>query len=173
MTPLADRDWDLLRAGPATAVHERAYKQLLADLPADEAGQAEFVAAWDGVDGYLARMIADGIFTAIEIVAAGPDGTRRERPRQVAGAEITELDQDLLVRPSGSETACQLNNTAAVIWDLCDGHRTVPEIAGALAGAFGLDHHPLAEVAAAITEFSHAGILTEPAAYPTAESRSP
>ena len=85
------------------------------------------------MDGYLARMIADGIFTAIEIVAAGPDGTRRERPRQVAGAEITELDQDLLVRPSGSETACQLNNTAAVIWDLCDGHRTVPEIAGALA----------------------------------------
>ena len=120
LPPPADQEWDLLRAGPATAVHERAYRRLLADLPADEAGQARFITAWGGVHGYLARMTADDVFTTAEATAAEPYAAR---PRRAAGTEITELDQGLLVRLAGSEAAHQLNNTAAVIWDLCDGDR--------------------------------------------------
>ena len=40
-------------AGLAIAVHERAYKRLLADLPSHEAGQTEFLAAWGSVDRYI------------------------------------------------------------------------------------------------------------------------
>jgi hypothetical protein len=87
---------------------------------------------------------------------AGPD-----RPRPVPGAEVTELDAGLLVRPAGPAPgpAHELNNTAAVIWKLCDGDRGVPEIAAALAEAFGLDTVPLAEVTACVARFREAGIL--------------
>jgi hypothetical protein len=165
--PPPGQEWDLVRAGRAVAVHERAYKRLQAELPADEEARAAFIAAWGGLDGYLARMIADGIFTGID---ADPGAAR---PRRAADADVTELDQGLLVRSAGPGTAHQLNNTAAVIWDLCDGHRTVPQIASDLASAFGLDRHPLAEVTAAITGFRYAGILAEPAVNRTAESRNP
>jgi pyrroloquinoline quinone biosynthesis protein D len=132
------------------------------DLPADETGQAGFVTAWGGVDGYLARMTADGAFTSIEAAPADPGGIR---PRQAAGTAVTELDEGLLVRPAGSETPLQLNNTAAAIWELCDGQRTVPQVAAALADAFGLDHQPLTEATATIIEFHQAGLLTESGTY--------
>ena len=106
-------------------------------------------------------------------VAAGSDA---DRPRRVAGAEVTELPGGLLVRPPGpapaSAQALELNNTASVIVELCDGQRTVTQIAAALAGAFGLDALPLAEVTTCIAGLRHAGILAE-STYHIAESRRP
>ncbi len=172
----AEQEWDLCLlsapgpGGMAVAVHERAYKQLLADLPAGDADQAGFLAAWGSVDGYLTRMIADGIFTALAAVPAGPG---EDRPQQVAGTEITEFDQGLLVRLAGSETARRLNNTASVVFDLCDGDHTVTQIAGELAGAFGLGASPLAEVAACVAELRRTGILAESTHHLISESRSP
>jgi hypothetical protein len=99
----AEREWDLCLlpapdpggGAPAVAIHERAYKRLLSDLPADEADRAGFLAAWGSVDSYIARQIADGTFTAIGAVPDGPDA---DRPRRVAGAEVTELPGGLLSR---------------------------------------------------------------------------
>ncbi len=94
-----------------------------------------------------------------------------DQPRQAPGAQVTELDRGFLVRPAGSETACQLNNTASVVWELCDGRRTVGQIAAALAEAFGLGACPLAEITACVAEFRRAGILAGPAGRP-AEDRA-
>ena len=143
-------------AGLAVAVHERAYKQLLADLPADEAGQAEFLAVWGTVDSYIARNIADGIFTAIQAYPAGPDA---DQPERAAGIEVVELAAGLIVRQAEPLRVHQLNNTAAVILELCDGRHTVAEIAEAFAEAFALEAPPHAEVAACVQELRQAGVL--------------
>jgi hypothetical protein len=97
------------------------------------------------------------------MVLAG-SGTDVDRPRRVAAAEVTELPRGLLVRPAGPGhgPAHELNNTAAVIWELCDGQRSVPQIAAALAGTFGLDSAPLAGVAGCVARLRDAGLLAGP-----------
>jgi Coenzyme PQQ synthesis protein D (PqqD) len=178
--PLSEREWDLCllpgrdadddaipvldpaasgtQAGVALAVHERAYKRLLADLPADEAGQAEFLVTWGSVDRYLAQKIADGTFAAVQPFLAGPGA---EQPRRAAGIEIAELPEGFIVRQSQPLRVHQLNNTASVILDLCDGKRTVDEIAGVLAEVFGLAAPPVAEVVACVAELRQTGVLED------------
>ena len=90
---------------------------------------------------------------------AFPAGPAADRPQRAAGSEVAELAEGLLVRPAGSRPAQQLNNTASVILELCDGRRTVPQIAVVLAEAFGLAADPLAEVAACVAGLRSAGIL--------------
>ena len=145
-------------AGLAVAVHERAYKRLLADLPApdDEAGQAEFLAAWGSVDRYLAASIADGTCTAIRPVPAAPS---EDQPRQAAGIEVAELPEGLIVRQAQPLRVHQLNNTASVIFSLCDGRRTIAEIAAVLAEAFGLRAPPLDEVADCVADLRDSAVL--------------
>ena len=179
---LSEREWDLclLPAGEATpeldpgssgvltgvavAVHERAYKHLLADLPADEAGRAEFLSAFGSLDRYLARNIADGTFTALMAV---PDTPRSDQPVRAAGIEVVELADGLMVRQSEPPRVHQLNNTAAIVLESCDGERTVAEIAEVLAEAFGFETPPLAEAAACVEELRRAGVLADRAHHPT------
>jgi hypothetical protein len=177
---LSDREWDLCLLptgewndsgallaldpwcsqaliGLAVAVHERAYQQLLADLPADEADQAEFLSAWGSLDGYLVRNIAAGAFTTIAAIT----DKLGDRPQQAAGIEVVELDDGLMVRQGDPPRAHQLNNTASVVLDSCDGQRTVAGIAAVLAEAFGLHVPPLAEAAACVEELRQAGVLAD------------
>jgi hypothetical protein len=93
------------------------------------------------------------------VIPTEPDA---DRPRQVPGTEVTELAAGLLVRPAGSATAHQLNNTASVIFNLCDGTRTITQITATFAGAFSLGTLPLAEVTACVTGLRQAGILAGP-----------
>lgn len=181
--PALDADGSRAPAGLAMAVHERAYKQLLSDLPAEEAGRTEFLAAWGSVDSYIVQHIADGTFTALQALTAGPD---TDQPQRAVGIDVTDLAGGLMVHPAGSPMAHQLNNTASVIFELCDGHRTVTGIAEKMAVAFGLDAVPLAEVTACVAGLRSTGILADPIYYPaqarvvaaasiqhTAESRTP
>jgi len=144
--------------GMAVAVHERAYKQLLADLPAEQPGQDEFLSAWGSVDRYLVHHIVAGTFTAITAVADGPGS---DQPARAAGIEVVELDDGLLVRQAEPPLVHQLNNTASIVLESCDGQLTVAEIAEVLAEAFGLEAPPLAEAAACVEELRRAGILAE------------
>jgi Coenzyme PQQ synthesis protein D (PqqD)/Glycosyl transferase family 2 len=158
-----DADSNGALADFAVALHGRAFKQLLSDLPAEQAGQAEFLTAWGSVDGYIAHHIADGTFTGLQALPAGPDA---DQPQREPGIEVTELAAGLVVRPAGSPAAHQLNNTASVILELCDGRRTVKQIAGLLAEAFELNAVPLAEVTECVAGLRSAGILADPMHYP-------
>ena len=151
-------------AGLAVAVHERAYKRLLADLPADETGQADFLATWGSLDRYLIRNIADGTFTAVQPYLAGPD---EEQPRPAAGIEMAELPEGLIVRQAQPPRVHQLNNTASVILALCDGQRSIAEIAGVLAETFRLAGPPVAEVTACVAELRRTGVLADIPHYQT------
>jgi len=82
-----------------------------------------------------------------------------DRPQRAAGIEIAELGRGLLVRQAEPPRVHQLNNTASIVLELCDGHHTVAEIAGALAGAFTLDAPPLDEAAACVAGLRRAGVL--------------
>jgi len=55
-----------------------------------------------------------------------------------------------MVRQAEPLRVHQLNNTASVVLELCDAHRTVAEIAEVLAETFGLDALPLAAAAACV-----------------------
>jgi SAM-dependent methyltransferase len=61
-----------------------------------------------------------------------------ERPVQAAGLDVQEVASGLIVHQVGGDGLHYLNNTAAVVFQLCDGDHTVPEISAQLALAFGL-----------------------------------
>jgi hypothetical protein len=64
-----------------------------------------------------------------------------------------------MIRQAESPRLHHLNNTASIVLALCDGRRTLAEIAGALAEAFTLDVPPLAEAASCVAELRRAGVL--------------
>ncbi len=68
-----------------------------------------------------------------------PGSVLPDRPVRAEGLEIHEVDDGLLVYQAQPECVHHLNNTAAVVFELCDGENTVPEISEQLALAFGLD----------------------------------
>jgi len=83
-----------------------------------------------------------------------------DRPRRAAGIETAEFSDGLMVRqPAGR--LHQLNNTASIVFELCDGRRTVAEIAGTLAGAFALRDPPLDETVACLADLRRAGVLAD------------
>ena len=82
-----------------------------------------------------------------------------DRPQRAAGLDIAELSAGLVVRQPEPPRLHRLNNTASVVLELCNGKRTVAEIAAALAEAFALSVVPLAEAAACIAGLRRAGIL--------------
>jgi hypothetical protein len=69
-------------------------------------------------------------------------GVPPERPVRAEGLEVHEVDDGLVVYQSQPECVHHLNNTAAIVFELCDGENTAPEISGQLAGAFGLAQVP-------------------------------
>jgi hypothetical protein len=178
---LSEREWDVcllpasgmlgldpgsgpVLSGMTAAVHERAYKQLLADLPADQAGRDQFLAVWGSLDRYLVHHIACGTFTAI---TALPDTLGSDQPVRAAGIEVVELPDGLMVRQAEPPRVHQLNNTAAIVLESCDGQLTIAEVAEVLAEAFGLEAPPLVEAAACVEELRRAGLLADRTHRPT------
>ena len=134
------------------------------DRPGDQAGQAEFLSAWESLDRYLVHHIAVGTFTAITPMPGS------DQPVRAAGLEVVELPDGLMVRQAEPPRVHQVNNTAAIVLESCDGQRTVAEIAEVLAEAFGLEAAPLVETAACVEELRQAGLLGE-RTHPPAKAR--
>ncbi|GAB4272624.1 MAG: hypothetical protein Kow0080_19290 [Candidatus Promineifilaceae bacterium] len=59
-----------------------------------------------------------------------------KRPKPVSGFTIEELDGELLLFHPLSQKILRTNKTGALVWQLCDGTRTVNELAALLAAAF-------------------------------------
>jgi pyrroloquinoline quinone biosynthesis protein D len=55
---------------------------------------------------------------------------------QTTGFFIEEMEGEILLYKTGTHKAVYLNETAALVWKLCDGERTVREIANLLAEGF-------------------------------------
>ena len=57
-------------------------------------------------------------------------------PRQVSQFRLEQLDDDLLLYYPGLTKTVHLNETASLIWQLCDGTRSIEDIATVLREAF-------------------------------------
>jgi hypothetical protein len=91
--------------------------------------------------------------------SAPAGGMLPDRPVRAEGLEIHEVDDGLLVYQAQPECVHHLNNTAAVVFELCDGQNTVPEISEQLALAFGLDRTPSGTAEKCIADLWGKGVV--------------
>lgn len=57
-------------------------------------------------------------------------------PRHMPDYHLEDFGEELVLYHPVKTRAMHLNGTAALVWRLCDGRRTVGEIKGILGGAF-------------------------------------
>ena len=146
----------LALGGVVVAVHERAFERILADIGGDGDGRQAFLARWPDLDTYLLQGIRGGWLTAIGEPFAEP---ATDRPVASSGLELVDLAAGLVVRLGTPPREHELNNTAAMVLTLCDGERSVVDVAAELADCFALATPPLAEVCACVDGLRRAGIV--------------
>ena len=83
------------------------------------------------------------------------------RPRRIGGVVECDVRDELLVYQPASEIVVSLNASGRAIWELCQGERTVGEIAEALAGRLGLPADALlSDVLDAVGRLQGLGLLS-------------
>ncbi len=80
-------------------------------------------------------------------------------PKQVPGLEVSEVADGLVVYQPDPDRVHYLNNTAAVVFELCTGENTHEQIAELLGRAFTLEHTPRQEVDTCLEYLSREGIV--------------
>ena len=82
-------------------------------------------------------------------------------PRQRPGLEVSRDEEGkVILSDSSGSILMYLNNTALVVWQLCDGFRTEDELIDVLRGCFPEADDQLNEdVAAALKRFASHGVL--------------
>jgi FkbM family methyltransferase len=81
------------------------------------------------------------------------------RPVWADGLEITETDAGLEVIDPATGRRHQLNLTAALVFELCSGERTVAAIVEVVREAYELAEPPLEEVTACLDELRREGVV--------------
>ena len=83
-------------------------------------------------------------------------------PKQAFGFFVEELDGENLLYRLGAHKAIHLNDSATLIWRLCDGTRTVQEISDLLKGQYpGSENAVASDVAEAIGLLVSEGAVLE------------
>jgi PqqD family protein of HPr-rel-A system len=81
-------------------------------------------------------------------------------PKRRSDVRVRVVDGEMVVFDRRHGLIHQLNATAHYIWERCDGHATVADIAQHLAAAFGVDPQTARDdVAALITQLHTLGLL--------------
>jgi hypothetical protein len=81
------------------------------------------------------------------------------RPRRADALEVSEVVDGLVVYQADPDRVHYLNNTAAVVFELCTGDNTEAEIAELVGRAYGLDEPPRREVASCLEHLQLEGIV--------------
>jgi FkbM family methyltransferase len=84
----------------------------------------------------------------------------RTRPEIAAGLEVNEVRDGLIVSEPARGRVHQLNETAAVVFDLCTGERTVAEIAALVQEVYELADQPMDDVWACLDRLGDEGLVT-------------
>lgn len=83
------------------------------------------------------------------------------RPQRKPEFALEVLDGEILLLHPAQGRVLHCNQTAALIWQLCDGRRTIHEIAALLEEAFPESAEGMkADVSAALEQFQAADALT-------------
>jgi len=83
-----------------------------------------------------------------------------EKPARVDGLEAHEVDEGLIVYQSAGDRVHYLNPTAAVVYELCTGERTVAEIATLVGEAWELTEAPLNDVTEVVAQLRDEGVVS-------------
>jgi pyrroloquinoline quinone biosynthesis protein D len=82
------------------------------------------------------------------------------RPRRKSGYRLEMIDNELLLFHPAQAQILYCNETASLIWQLCDGQRTPQEIMALLAAAYPEAADTITEdVAATLGQFSQHGAI--------------
>jgi len=81
------------------------------------------------------------------------------RPRRADALEVSEVVDGLVVYQSDPDRVHYLNNTAAVVFELCTGENTEAEIVELLGEAYGLERPPRHEVESCLAHLQLEGIV--------------
>lgn len=73
--------------------------------------------------------------------------------------EIIASDEGFVVHDADGNVVHYLNQTAAIIYSLCDGHRSTADIARMLRDQFDLDAPPEEDVARTLDDLEERGIV--------------
>lgn len=92
-------------------------------------------------------------------VLSSTEGGMSERPARVGGIEVHEVADGLIIYQAEPECVHQLNNTAAIVFELCDGNNTVPEISEQLAAAFGHNGVPAGAAERCVADLWSKGVI--------------
>lgn len=82
-----------------------------------------------------------------------------DRPQKAAGLIDGEVVDGLMVLQDGTDRVHHLNPSAAVIFELCDGVRTIADIATEVAQLYGLADVPLDDTAACVAQLREEGLV--------------
>ncbi|HEU5329340.1 MAG TPA: PqqD family protein [Thermomicrobiales bacterium] len=87
-------------------------------------------------------------------------GASPARPCACAAVSAHPLDDELILYDERTGEAHLLNHTGAFIWRLCDGSRTIGQVARQAATAFGIPHRrALADVRELVALLSDADLI--------------
>ena len=75
----------------------------------------------------------------------------------------SEIDGDISLYHPTSEQVVVLNGTASDVWRLCDGERTIEQVASLLAASYGLadPERIVADVEKTVSQFADSGLFEE------------
>jgi FkbM family methyltransferase len=143
-------------------------------------GCAEVVRRYEALDFCLAMLERDGSLRTVsaeEILAfvadprcrddftlvlercPTPPFTLASRPARVDGLSVEEISRGLMVSPPTGGRVHELNETAAVIFDLCTGERSVASIARLVGRFYELDEVPEPAVQECLDRLRRMGIV--------------
>jgi hypothetical protein len=92
-------------------------------------------------------------------VLSSAEGGLPERPARAGGIEVQEVADGLMVYQAEPECVHHLNNTAAIVFELCDGNNAVPEISEQLTAVFGLTAVPAGTAERCIADLRSKGVI--------------
>lgn len=84
------------------------------------------------------------------------------KPRANPAHEVIASDEGFVVHDAAGAHVHYLNETAAIVFSLCDGEHTVADIAALVGDAFGLDQAPVRDVEKVVTDLTALGVLIGP-----------
>lgn len=81
------------------------------------------------------------------------------RPSPVDDVEVNEVADGLVIYRPASGDVHYLNNTAAAVFVLCTGERSVGDIIDGLTESFALEHAPAGDVVRCIDRLIDGGLV--------------
>jgi hypothetical protein len=82
-----------------------------------------------------------------------------DRPTRADGIEVNPVPEGYVVYDPGRDRVHQLNHTAALILELCNGENTTEEIVRVLQIAYELEESPEAEALACLDQLREEGLV--------------